>query len=123
MGSLTLVIASALLMVPREYHIDCSGWNGAVVIEFGIYITAMDSTVLKTCIEVQPNTTPEDVRDAIESQFKRAGWRYRLVGKGIIVLEGAKGATIRTVEFKAKDWKPAVRVALIPAMPLPPEKK
>lgn len=113
MSSLTLAVASAVLIIPREYHIDWSGWTGAAVVEVAVRITEMDGTVRKTTIEVQPDTTPEQVRDAVWCHLETTGWRGRKVGKGIFVLEGAKESSIRSVEFTSKGWKPDVRVVFV----------
>ena len=45
--------------------------------------------------------------------IKVAGYQGRDVGKNILVLEGAKKSAIRSVKFKSKDWKPAVRAELV----------
>jgi hypothetical protein len=113
MGALALALASTVLVLPREYHIDCLGWTGAAQADFDVCMTAMDGSVVKIGIVMAPKTTPDDVRYILESPLRRAGWHYRRVGNGILVLEGSKKAPIRSVEFKSKDWTPAVRVVLV----------
>lgn len=110
MVALGFAMASAILMLPREYHIDCSGWNGGAVVEFKVRITAMDGTVKTGAIELQPGSTPEAARNALWDLLESTGHRGRTVGKGIIVLEGAKMSAVRAIEFTSKDWTPDVRV-------------
>lgn len=114
MSVLFFALTSVFLVVPKEYHIDCSGWNGAAVVEFDVRITAMDGTVLNSGIELSVDSTSEDARNALWRLLETGGYSGRKVGKGIIVLEGAKRSAIRSVEFKSKDWKPDVRVVLVP---------
>lgn len=109
---ITFTVTFVLFALPWEYHIDCSGWTGAAVVRFSMRITARDGTVVKAGIEMQPNTTPEDVRAIIWSQLEMVRWRSSEVGKGILVLEGAPKSPIWSVEFTSKDWKPDVRMVL-----------
>jgi hypothetical protein len=118
MGSLLFVMLSSPVMIPCEYHIDCSGWVGVARVEFDVRVTAADGTVFTTGVELLPGSTAVHARDLIWLGLERAGWRGRLVGKGILVLEGSKGSAVRSVEFKGKDWKPDVRW-----VPLAPDKK
>jgi hypothetical protein len=50
--------------------------------------------------------------------MERSGWRGYTVGKAVLVLQGSKKSPIRSIEFKSKGWKPAVRW-----VPLLPDKK
>lgn len=118
MCTLTAAVTAMMLLSPREYHIDCSGWNGAAAVEFEVRLTAVDGTVFKTSIQLFPGSTATNARDLVWVGPKAAGWRGHTVGKGILVLEGAKKSPIRSVEFKSKDWKPDVRIVLI----VPPKK-
>ena len=114
MSSLTLALASVFLVCPKEHHIDCSGWNGAAQAEFDVRITAMDGTVCEASIVLEEGSSPEHVRDTLRVVTANDhGYRVREVGKNVLVLEGAKKSAIRSVEFKSKDWKPAVRVELV----------
>jgi hypothetical protein len=112
MGTLTFAIATAVLLIPAERHIDFSGWPGAALVDFDVRVTAMDGTVYKTTIELAPGATVSQARNLLWGCLERNGWRGRTVGKGIIVLEGSKKSPIRSVEFRSKDWKPDVRVVL-----------
>lgn len=115
MSVLTLALASGFVLCPKEYHIDCSGWNGAARVEFKMRIKAMDGTVHEAEMTLQPGSNPEQVRDGLYVViFHDCGCRVREVGKNILVLEGAKKSAIRSVEFESKGWKPAVRVVLLP---------
>ena len=118
MGSLSVAIAAAVLLVPREYHIDCSGWTGDARVEFSVRITAMDGTVYKTAVELFPGSTATTARDLLWTGPEFHGWRGRTVGKGILVLEGSKKSPIRSVEFTSKGWKPDVRLVFT----MPPKK-
>lgn len=118
MSTLTFAITSAVLLIPAEQHIDCSGWTGAVQVEFDVRITARDGTVFIATVELLPGSTGTHARDTLWAILEKAGWRGHTVGKGILVLEGSKKSAVRSVEFKSKDWKPDVRW-----VPLPPEKK
>lgn len=118
MPQLAFAVALAVFVLPREYHVDCTGWNGAARVEFALRITAMDGTVYKTKVELLPDSTATEARDTLVLALERAGWRVRSVGKGILVLEGSKKSAVRTVEFTSKDWRPDVRMML-----LVPEKK
>ena len=120
MSQITLALALAVTSAPHEYHIDCSGWTGAVVVEFSTKIVTLDGKVLNTTIEVQAGTEPDDVRDALWRRINGAGGRGFTVANGVIVLSVVKNSAIRSVEFtsKNKGWKPEVRLVL-----LKPEKK
>jgi hypothetical protein len=115
MSALTLALDSAFVVCPKEYHIDYSGWNGVAQTEIDVCITAVDGTICKNGIVLEPGTTPEQVRGGFQGMIVHDfGCRVREVGKNILVLEAAKRSAIRSVEFKSKGWKPAVRVVLLP---------
>ena len=118
MTSLAFVIATATLLVPREYHIDCSGWHGKTLNEFGVLITSMDGKTLKTKLLLDTGADPEVARDLLWSLLERNGWRGRTESDTIIILEGSKKSSIRSVKFISTGWKPDVRVVLT----VPPKK-
>lgn len=101
-------LAFATQAFTPEPYIDCTGWTGAAVTEFELRAVALDGTKVEITIEMQPDTTPAHARDCIESCFKDAGWRYRSVGKGLLFVEGSKDSPVVLIEFKSKQWKPAV---------------
>lgn len=113
MNALAFAFASALLVVPSERHIDCSGWGGNGTIQLDVRVTAMDGTIHKTSIELFPGSDDETARDSIWLGLRNKGWRGREVGKAILVLEGSKTSHIRSVEFTSKGWKPDVRVVFV----------
>lgn len=112
MNALAFAIASALLAVPCEYHIDCSGWPGGATNEFEVRITALDGTTYTSGVELLPESTVATARDLIWFGLERKGWRGYPAGKGILVLQGSQKSAIRSVEFKSKGWKPDVRLVL-----------
>src|SRR5689334_5022140 len=110
MSLLTFATVSAVLAVPHEHHIDCSGWPGVATTEFEVRITAKDGTVFTGAVKLAPGSTPAQARDLLWTYLSSAGYSGRTVGKGIIVLERYKKSPICSVEFKSKDWKPDVRL-------------
>src|SRR5688500_17979427 len=106
MISLVFAAAWAVFLLPWEYHIDCSGWNGGRVTYFDLRATARDGSVIEVGVELQPRADPEGARFIIWSQLDRARWRTTKVGKAILVVEGSPKSAIRSVEFTSKDWKP-----------------
>ena len=112
MNSLAFAFASVVLLLPREYHIDCSGWPGVAAVKITVRITAADGTVYEHDGECQSSATPQNLRDILAYHLEEDGNRGYKVGKAIYVLQGFKKSAIRSVEFTSKDWKPDVRVVL-----------
>lgn len=100
--------AFIVLAFTSEPYIDCTGWTGAALVEFEMRAVALDGTKVAVTVEMQPDTTPTHARDALETCLKSAGWRYRSVGKGLLFVEGSKDSPVVLIEFKSKQWKPAV---------------
>lgn len=115
---LAFAVVSAVMALPKEFHIDCSSWPGAVAVEIDFRFTPVRGKRIDTGFEMQPKTDPIDVRQSLERRLREAGWRYRVIGKNILVIEGSKDSPIQSVVFTSKDWKPDVRMVL-----LPPDKK
>ncbi len=113
MTALCLVAISAVMALPKEFHIDCSGWPDAAVVQIHFRFVPEKGKRIDTSIEMRPGATPQTLRRGIESILQDAGWRYRTVGKSIIVLEGSKDSPIQSVVFKSKDWKPDVRMTFL----------
>ena len=114
MAGFALAVISVILLIPVERHIDCTGWGGAGRAEVDVRIMAMDGTVVAFTMELLPGSSAAVARDCIWDQLETAGWRGYTLGKGIVVLQGAKKCSIRSVEFKSKEWTPTVRYALAP---------
>lgn len=114
MALLILAFFAIVDTLPKEFHIDCSSWSGAVAAEIDFRFVPVSGNRIETGFEIQPKTEPEDVRNVLERNLRDAGWRYRKIGKGIIILEGSKNSPIRSVEFTSKVWKPDVRVVFLP---------
>ena len=112
MNILTLAAMIAVSGVPKNYHIDCSGWNGLGHTVFSVRITAMDGSIYNSAVELFPGATVINTRDLIWINLKEAGGKGYTVGKGIIVLEEYNKSRIRSVEFTSKTWKPVARVVL-----------
>ena len=106
------------MVLPKEFHIDCSGWPGAVVAEIDFRYTLTNGKRISTGIFMQPGTTPNHVQFILSDVLDTAGWRYRKVGKSILVIEGSKTSPIQSVVFKSKQWTPDVRMVIL----TPPKK-
>lgn len=114
MNALAVAVTAMLVPVPKEYHIDFSGWPGTASVKIDYRFTPVKGQGINVGLRMEPDTSPTDVRDEIERSLRDAGWGYRTVGKGILIVEAAKGSAVRSIEFKSKDWKPDVRVVLVP---------
>lgn len=111
------VVSASLALVPCEWHIDCSGWNGAVLAQFDVIVTGADGKVIKGGVEVNPGSTAEDARDALCTIFGSYELRFRRTGTVGLVLEGTAKAGVRSVKFVPKGWAP-----LVSAVPVLPKK-
>lgn len=107
------LLISIVDALPKEFHIDCTGWPGEAVTRIHFRYVPINGKRIDTSVEMQPKTTPDDVRYGLKLSLQEAGWRYREIGNGILVLEGSKNSLIRSVEFTSKTWKPDVRVVFL----------
>jgi hypothetical protein len=108
MNFVALAFLFAVIWHPHEYAIDCTGWNGGAVIEYEVVLTALDGTAVGVGAELQPVAGQEAARHSIWSALDDAGWRTRKVGKGILIVEGAKTCDVLWITSTSKQWAPVV---------------
>jgi hypothetical protein len=103
------IIASAVLLIPAEWHIDCSGCNNvAARTTIDIRITTMDGSGFTTGILLGDEPDPATARLLLRLALEDKEYTLAPVGKSILVIQGMK-SPIRSIEFESKGWKPAVR--------------
>lgn len=112
MGMLTSTIASALLLIPAEWHMDCSGCSAAAArTKIDVRITAMDGSVFTTGILLGDEPDPATAQLLFRLALGDKGYNLAPIGKSILVIQ-AKKSPIRSIELKSEGWKPGVRLVL-----------
>lgn len=110
MGMFTLPLAATVLLMPAEWHIDCSTCaNAAPGTTIDIRITTMEGSVFTTGIMLGDEPDPATAQLLLRLALEDKGYNLAPVGKSILVIQGKK-SPIRSIELKSEGWKPGVRL-------------